>query len=86
MLRDQDALIAKDTASPTCFFSRLAAFFSLGDSDACFFVSRLDRWDLVMGYSRLCAADAGERSEVELKRVYLGVAASPALLCASTYW
>jgi hypothetical protein len=41
-------LTIKGTEPPECFFARLAAFFSFGVNSACFFASRLVRWDLDM--------------------------------------
>ena len=47
----------KGAASPLCFFARLAVFFSFGVSDACFFTSLLDFWDLDI----VSIPDHGER-------------------------
>lgn len=44
----QDGLTINGVASPACFFSRLASFFSFGDIKARFFASRFDRWDFDM--------------------------------------
>lgn len=38
----------KETASPACFFTCFAAFFSFGESKACFFEFLLDCCDLDM--------------------------------------
>jgi len=35
-------------APPPCFFACLAAFFSFGVSNGCFFVSLFDYWTLAM--------------------------------------
>ena len=51
----------KGAASPLCFFARFAVFFSFGVSDACFFTSLLDRWDLDI----VSTPDHGERTPDE---------------------
>jgi hypothetical protein len=64
----------------------LAAFFSFGDSKACFFTSRLDRWDLGMMFTPdYIAGTPAEGFETELQGVCPGIPISPALLCALTY-
>jgi hypothetical protein len=54
-------LTIKGAASPLCFFARLAVFFSFGVSDACFFTSLLDFWDLDI----VSTPDHGERTPDE---------------------
>ena len=44
----QEFLTISGAASSACFFARLAAFFSFGVSNDCFFISLLVRWDLGM--------------------------------------
>lgn len=50
----QVSLTTNGTCPPACFFSRLAAFFSLGVSADCFFDSLLLRWvfDMVVAPAR----------------------------------
>lgn len=59
----QASLIINGTCPPVCFFSRLAAFFSLGVSADCFFDSLLLRWvfDIVVapGPNWACTAAVG---------------------------
>jgi hypothetical protein len=56
----QEGLTIKGAGSPACFFARLATFFSLGVSMACFFDSLLDRCGLVMVFTPLHAVGIAE--------------------------
>jgi hypothetical protein len=78
----QSALAIKGAGSSACFFSRLAAFFSFGDSEACFFTSRLDRLCLVMVLTpdHIAEAPAERGLKALLKARGPGVWISPALL------
>lgn len=84
-MKSQEPLTIKGAASPSCFFTRLAAFFSFGVSEGRFFASLLDRWGLLgIAFTLLIILKGRpEPWEAELRGVCPDAPISPGLLDAA---